>query len=317
MNAIRLHKRGGPQELFYEEAPRPTLRAGDALVRVYASGITFAELTWDETYQTEDGASRLPSIPGHEVSGIVEEVSASVPLLKAGTAVYGLTSFSRDGAAAELVAVRAEDLAPKPRSLDHEHAAAVPLAALTAWQGLFDHAALEKGQSVLIHGAAGGVGTYAVQLAHWRGARVTATAAARDAATLRQLGADEIIDYKTERFEDRTGKVDAVFDAIGGDTRTRSWQVLRAGGTLVTLPGPIPEEEEMQHEARGVFFIVKPSREQLATIAQLIDESKLRVLLSEVLPLQRAREAFELGASVRKPGKIVLQVSRQAGEVAA
>ncbi|HEY6937197.1 MAG TPA: NADP-dependent oxidoreductase [Terriglobales bacterium] len=317
MKAIRLHKRGGPQELSYEEAPRPALRPGDALVRVYASGITLTELTWDETYQTEDGASRLPSIPGHEVSGIVEEVSAGVPLLKAGEEVYGLTSFSRDGTAAELVAVRAEDLAPKPRSLDHEHAAAVPLAALTSWQGLFDHAGLVKGQTVLIHGAAGGVGTYAVQLARWHGARVIATAAARDRSTLQQLGADEVIDYMTDRFEDKAGPVDVVFDSVGGETRRRSWQILRPGGTLVSLTGPIPENEPNGQNARGVFFIVKPSRSQLVGIAQLIDEGKLHVLLSEVLPLEQARKAFEQGTSVRKPGKIVLSVARESGVVAA
>jgi NADPH:quinone reductase-like Zn-dependent oxidoreductase len=317
MKAIRLHKRGGAQELVYEEAPRPVLQADDALVRVFASGITLAELGWDATYETEEGASRLPTIPGHELSGIVEEISPDVPLLQTGEAVYGLTSFFRDGTAAELVAVHAEDLGPKPRSLDHEHAAAVPLAALTAWQGLFDYAGLDKGQTVLIHGAAGGVGTYAVQLAHWRGARVTATAAAGDAATLRQLGAEEVIDYKTQRFEDRADKMDVVFDAIGGETRTRSWQVLRPGGTLVTLPGPIPEEETKRHEARGVFFIVKPNRSQLTAIGQLIDEGKLRVLLSQVLPLERTREAFDLGAGARKPGKIVLRVAEEAGEVAA
>lgn len=317
MKAIRLHKRGGAQEIFYEEAPRPSLRTNDALVRVFASGITPAELTWDETYQSEDGASRLPSIPGHELSGVVEQVSTEVALLKAGEEVYGLTSFFRDGTAAELVAVRAEDLAAKPRSLDHEHAAAVPLAALTAWQGLFDHAGLAEGQTVLIHGAAGGVGTYAVQLARWRGARVLATATAKDVATLRQLGADSVIDYRTEHFEDRAGRVDVVFDAVGGETRTRSWQVLLPGGTLVTLPGPIPEGEAKGYNARGVFFVVKPSRIQLATIAQLIDEGTLRVLLSEVLPLQRAREAFEHGAAARKPGKIVLQVATQSGVVAA
>lgn len=317
MKAIRLHKRGGPQELSYEEAPRPALRAGDALVRVYASGITLTELTWDETYQTEDGASRLPSIPGHEVSGIVEEVSAGVPLLKAGEEVYGLTSFSRDGTAAELVAVRAEDLAPKPRSLDHEHAAAVPLAALTSWQGLFDHAGLVKGQTVLIHGAAGGVGTYAVQLARWHGARVIATAAARDRSTLQQLGADEVIDYMADRFEDEAGPVDVVFDSVGGETRRRSWQILRPGGTLVSLTGPIPENEPNGQNARGVFFIVKPSRSQLVGIGQLIDEGKLHVLLSEVLPLEQARKAFEQGTSVRKPGKVVLSVARESGVVAA
>src|SRR5262249_39233851 len=164
MKAIRLHARGGPEELVYEDAPQPQLRPGDALVRVYACAITYTELTWSETYTTREGKDRLPTIPGHELSGVVEAVAPGVIEVKAGDSVYGLADFPRDGAAADYVAVRAADLAPKPANLSHVQAAAVPLAALTAWQALFDHAGLLAGQRVLIHGATGGVGSFAVQL---------------------------------------------------------------------------------------------------------------------------------------------------------
>ena len=176
MKAVRTHGRGGPEQIFFEDAPLPEVRRGDVLVQVRATGITPAELTWDETYQNADGAPRIPSIPGHEVSGMVERMAADVTDFRIGDEVYGLADFPRDGAAAEFAAVRAINLALKPRSIPHAQAAALPLSALTAWQALFEHAHLAAGQSVLIHGGAGGVGSLAVQLARWRGARVVATA---------------------------------------------------------------------------------------------------------------------------------------------
>src|ERR1700712_2024124 len=181
VKAIRLHARGGPEQLVYEDAPLPDPAAGEALLRVYAAGITPTELTWSETYQTPDGHERLPTIPGHDVSGVVEALGPGVSDVSLGDAVYGLVAFPRDGSAAEYVVVRAGDLAPKPRTLDHVHAAAVPLSALTAWQALFDHAQLKPGQRVLIHGAAGGVGAYAVRMAKKHGAEVYATASSRHA----------------------------------------------------------------------------------------------------------------------------------------
>src|SRR4051812_41126745 len=202
MWAIRTHGRGGPEQLFYEEAPVPEPGEGDVLVRVCATGITPAELTWDETYRNADGSPRIPGIPGHEVSGTVEALGPGVADLRIGEDVYGLTDFPRDGAAAEYIAIRAANLAPKPQTIDYVQAAAVPLSALTAWQALFDKGRLTAGQRVLIHGGAGGVGTYAVQLAHWRGAHVIATSSAANAGFLRELGADKVIDYTTTRFED-------------------------------------------------------------------------------------------------------------------
>jgi len=228
---------------------------------------------------------------------------------RSGDEVYGLAEFARDGAAAEFAAVQAANLALKPRSIPHVQAAALPLSALTAWQALFEHAHLVAGQSVLIHGGAGGVGSLAVQLARWRRARVIATASRRDTAFVRSLGADDVIDYHATRFEEALGDVDVVLDTIGGETRERSWRVLRKGGTLVTLVSPIPAGVAEQHGVRGVFFIVRGNRGQLDQISALVDEGRLKPVIAEVLPLARAREAFELGAEIHSPGKIVLQAS--------
>lgn len=227
MKAVRLHARGGPEQLVYEDAPQPQLEPGDALVRVYATAITRTELTWDQTYQNPDGSPRIPTIPGHELSGVIEFVPTGVRDLGPGDAVYGLADFLRNGAAAEYIAVRASNLALKPRTIDHVHSAAVTLSGLTAWQALYTHGGLRQGQKVLIHGGAGGVGTFAVQLAHLRGAHVITTSSGANLDFLRGLGADETIDYTKTRFEDKLRDIDVVLDAVGGDTVQRSWQVLR------------------------------------------------------------------------------------------
>ena len=309
MKAVRIHGRGGPEQIFFEDAPLPEVRRGDVLVQVRATGITPAELTWDETYQNADGTPRIPSILGHEVSGMVERMAGDATDFQIGDEVYGLPDFPRDGAAAEFVAVRAVNLALKPRSIPYTEAAALPLSALTAWQGLFEHGHLAAGQSVLIHGGAGGVGSLAVQLARWRGARVLATVSARDTAFVHSLGADVVIDYHATLFEDTLRDIDVVLDTIGGETRRRSWRVLRKGGVLVTLVSPIPSGEAEQNGARGIFFIVSGNRGQLDQISALVDGGKLKPVIAEVLPLARAREAFGHGAANHAPGKIVLQVA--------
>jgi NADPH:quinone reductase-like Zn-dependent oxidoreductase len=307
MKAIRLHRQGGPEQLVYEDAPKPELGAGDALIRVHATGITPAELTWEETYRNCDGSERLPAIPGHEVSGVVESMAVGVGDGMMGDEVYALTSFCRDGGAAEYVAVRAVDLAPKPKTLDHAQAAAVPLSALTVWQAFFDHARLASGQRVLIHGAAGGVGAFAVQIAHWYGAYVIGTASAENRDFLLRLGANEVIDYRQTRFEQAVHDMDVVLDTIGGETRQRSWQVLKPTGILVSLPGPIPDNEAAGR--RAVFFIVQPNREQLGKIAALIDSGAIRPVIAETIPLAKARQAFERGVAGHTRGKLVLQVT--------
>jgi NADPH:quinone reductase-like Zn-dependent oxidoreductase len=279
------------------------------LVRVFATGITSTELRWDETYQHADGTPRIPSIPGHEVSGVAERGAPDVDAFGPGDEVYGLADFPHDGAAAEFVAVRAQNLARKPRSIGHTETASLPLAALSAWQALFEHGRLVAGQTALIHAAAGGVGSLAVQLAHWRGIRVVATASARDLAFVRRLGADVVIDYHAERFEQKARDVDMVLDTVGGETQARSLRVLRKGGALVSLVSPVPPGAAEEQGVRGTYFIVEGNRAQLEQIAALVDEGKLRPIIAKVFPLARAREAFEFGAASHEPGKIVLEVS--------
>jgi len=308
MKAIRVHARGGPEQLVFENAPEPEARAGDVLVRVFATGITPTELRWDETYEHADGTPRIPSIPGHEVSGVVERVAPDVDDFRPGDAVYGLADFPRDGAAAEFVAVRAANLARKPQSIGHTEAASLPLAALTAWQALFEHGGLVAGQSVLIHAGAGGVGSLAVQLARWRGLRIFATASSRDLNFVRSLGADTVIDYHAERFEETARDVDMVFDTVGGETQERSLRMLRKGGVLVSVVSRIPPGVAEQHGVRAVYFIVEGNRAQLEQIASLVDEGDVKPILAQVFPLASARDAFEFGASSHAPGKIVLEV---------
>jgi len=309
MKAILLRARGGPEQLVYEDVRKPSPGTAHALVRVFATGITAAELKWDETYRTCDGADRIPSIPGHELCGVVEELGPGVTDIGVGEEVYALTEFCRDGTAAEFVVVRTADLAPKPHSLDYVQSAAVPLSALTAWQGLFDHGGVQAGQRVLIHGAAGGVGGFAVQLARWRNAHVAATASARDAEFVRGLGADEVIDYQTDRFDERLRDLDLVFDVVGGETLDRSFAVLKPGGILVSIAQPPSAEKARAHGVRALFFIVEPKRNDLIQIAKVIDAGRLKPIVAEVFPLERARQAFERGLAGHNRGKLVLSVS--------
>jgi NADPH:quinone reductase-like Zn-dependent oxidoreductase len=309
MKAIRLHGRGGPDHLVYEEVPKPHLGPGEVLVRVAAAGIIVNELTWDETYQTAAGEPRPLPIPGRDLSGVVAAVSADVTDVAVGDAVYAMLGYGRDGAEAEYTIVLPSELAPRPRTLDDVQAAAVPLSALTAWQALFIHAQVSTGHRVLIHGASGGVGTYAVQFAHWAGAQVLATASARNIDFVHDLGADQIIDYATTRFEDVAQDLDVVFDVVGGDTLKRSWPVVRAGGVLVSVVSPPPTDQAPRPEVRFVYFIVAPSGEQLRQISSLLDAGQVRPIVDQVFPLAEARRAYEAGLHGHPRGKIVLTIS--------
>lgn len=309
MKAIRIRGRGSPDQLVYEDAPQPHPGQGEVAVRVYATGVIATELSWGGTYQTRAGSPRALPIPGHDLSGVVEEVGHGVTTLTRGSEVYALTAFDRDGAEAEYTIALPSELAPKPRTLDHVQAAAVPLAVLTAWQALFEHASLSQGQTVLIHGAAGGVGVFAVQLARWKGAHVIATASARNRDFLRELGANEVIDYSTTRFENVVHDVDLLFDLVGGDTLQRSWQVIKPGGTLVSVVSPRPSFENAKaYDVRPTWFVVEPNREQLIQIGTLIDAGRIRPIVETVLPLSQARQAYEQGARGHTRGKIVLRV---------
>ncbi|MEV5148106.1 NADP-dependent oxidoreductase [Streptomyces sp. NPDC052727] len=316
MRAVRAHKRGGPEQLVCESAPRPEPAAGDVLVSVRAASITNGELAWDATWTDSfdgTGRDRTPVVPSHEVSGVVAELGSAVTGLAVGDEVYGLIPFTRDGAAAEYVTVPAEALAVKPSRLDHADAAAVPLAALTAWQALVGHASLTAGQHVLVHGGAGGVGSFAVQIAVALGARVTATAAARDREFVAGLGADRVLDYAGDRFEDHVDGADVVLDTVGGDTLARSWAVLHPGGTLISIVQPPRPDDAESHGARGVFFVVEPDRTGLEAVTELIDSGRLTPVVDRVVPLSETRAAYEALRSEHPRGKIVIRVSEGNG----
>jgi len=308
MKALRMQARGGPEQLRYEDAPFPLMGAGDVIIKVYATGITPTELGWDETYQNQDGSKRIPSIVGHEVSGQIQSIGDGVSDLQVGQDVFGLTDFPRDGAAAEYVAVRGANLAEKPRRVDHAHAATLALSGLTAWQALFVHGNLTRGQRVLVHGGAGGVGTFAVQLAHQAGAWVATTASRDDTEFLRGLGADEVFDYRNDQFEEVTSNVDLVLDLIGGETQDRSWKTLRRGGTLINLSAPVPQEKATKYGVRGIFFIVEANQEHLRKLAELADSGELKTFVSRAIPLAEGSEAFERVKRHNAPGKTVLIV---------
>jgi NADPH:quinone reductase-like Zn-dependent oxidoreductase len=299
MRAVRLRAPGDPAGLVLEELQTPRPGAGEALVRVHAAAITRDELDWP--------ADRLPAIPSYEFSGVVAAVGPGVGRVRVGEAVYALGDFGRDGAAADYTLVDAGLLAPKPRTLDHLQSAAIPLAGLSAWQGLFEHGRLAAGQRVLIHGAAGGVGAFAVQLAHWRGAHVVGTASTANLETARALGADQVVDHTTTRFEDAVEPVDLVFDTADGDRLARSPAVLRPGGRLVSVA------EEPPHDAAAgttaSYFVVAPDRRQLVELAEAADRGELRPVIDEVFPLGDARQAFERSLGNHRPGKIVLRVA--------
>ncbi|MGQ0591382.1 MAG: NADP-dependent oxidoreductase [Gammaproteobacteria bacterium] len=308
MQAVRIHTYGGPGVLKYEEAPLLKPGPGEVLVRVHAAGVNPVDWKIREGYFKGTMNHPLPLILGWDLSGVVEATGSGVEGLKKDDEVYSRPDIARDGAYAEYIVVRETEVALKPKSIDHVHAAAIPLAALTAWQSLFDSAALSAGQKVLIHAAAGGVGSFAVQLAKWKGAYVIGTASNRNQEFVRKLGADETIDYQTTRFEDMVHDVDVVFDTIGGDTQKRSWKVLKKGGILVSIVGPPSAEEAAAHGVRHASVFVQPSATQLTELANLVDSGKLRPIVETVLPLAEARRAHELSQTGHARGKIVLGV---------
>lgn len=309
MKAIRIHEYGGPEVLRYEDAPKPTPAEGDVLVRVHAAGINPVDWKVRQGYLREKIPYPLPFIPGWDLSGVVEEIGPGATGFAVGDEVYSRPDIARDGTYAEYIAVRASELARKPKSLSHVEAAGVPLAGITAWQALFDVGGLEAGQSVLIHAASGGVGSFAVQFAKWKGARVLATASAANRKLVRGLGADEVIDYRTTRFEEVAHGVDVVFDTIGGETQERSWSVLKPGGIQVSIVSPPSEDTARQHGARAGYLFIGPNAPILTEIARLIDEGRVRPIIGEVMPLSDARRAHELSQTGHAKGKIVLRVT--------
>jgi NADPH:quinone reductase-like Zn-dependent oxidoreductase len=307
MKAVVAHEYGGPEVLKFENVPRPEPKENEALVRVIASGVNPADpLTLSGKYAREFG-THLPLIPGYDIAGIVEKTGAKGTKLKAGDAIYGYPTFG--GGWAEYVTVTEGEVAAKPASLSFTEAAAVPMGALTAWQALVNVAQLRAGQTILIHGGSGGVGSFAVQIAKAHGARVIATASTANQDLLKQLGADVAIDYTKTKFEEIAKDVDAVLDPVGKETLARSYGLVKKGGivmSLVARPDPV---ELKKRGIRGAAISVHPDAEDLAEIAHLIDAGKIKPVVTQVLPLSEAIAAQQQAETHHTRGKLVLRIA--------
>lgn len=308
MQAVRIHAYGNPDVLTYENASRPTPGEGEVLIRVHATSVNPFDCAVRAGYMASYFNYSLPLILGTDVSGVIEELGPGVNHFSPGEVVYTRAGVYRDGAYAEYALAAAGDVTAKPQSLDHLQAAALPHVTLTAWQALYEIAELAKGQTVLIHGAAGGVGHIAVQLARLRGAKVIGTASV-NFDFLERLGVDQAINYAETPFENVAHEVDVVLDTIGGDTQQRSWATLKKGGILVSTVQAPPEETALAHGVRqGMVMTSPPIRQTLAEVAALVDTGQIKPFVSTVLPLQETREAHQSVERHHTRGKIVLQV---------
>lgn len=276
--------------LVAAEVPTPAPARNEALIKVHAAGVTPSELLWYPSSHNKDGTARSRAIPGHEFSGVVAALGDGVENLSVGDEVFGMNDWFVDGATAEFCVAPAQNLVHKPKRLTHAEAAAVPIGALTAWQGLNDRAKLQTWQRILVHGGAGAVGIFCVQLARTRGAEVIATASAQNTGFVSRLGADQVIDYNAEVFEQRVRNVDVVFDTIGGETLRRSWKVLKPGGRLVTIAAD--SEGTNDPRVKQAFFIVEPNQKELIEIAEMLNLERLRVFVDAEVALSDAPAAY-------------------------
>src|SRR6266480_166218 len=307
MKAIVAHEFGGPEVLKLEDVPRPEPKENEILIKVIAAGVNPV----DAMIRSGKFGAKAPLIPGYDIAGVVEKAGTKVTKLKAGDAVYAYIDIPRGGGYAEYTTATENEAALKPKSISFTEAAAVPVVALTAWQALFDAAKLSAGQTVLIHGGSGGVGTFAIQMAKARGAKVIATASTANQDLLKQLDADVAIDYTKTKFENVARDVDVVLDSVGKDTLARSYGVVKKGGFIVTLVARIDQAELDNHGIRGASLSVEPNSDELAEIGKLIDEKKIKVVVSQTFPLSEARKAQEQAATGHTRGKIVLQVAHE------
>ena len=304
MKAMRIYSYGA-EALVYEDTPRPAPQAGEVLVQVHAAGINGIDWKIRDGELQQVFKFELPIVLGSDAAGVVAAIGEGVTAFQVGQAVYGMMERSRSGAFADYAIAKVEAIAPKPASLSYLEAASIPAVALTAWQALFDQGHLSAGQTILIHGAAGGVGMFAVQFAKWKGAKVIATASAASTDTVRQLGADDVIDYQTTPFEQVAPKVDVVLDILGGETRSRSWQVLKPTGILVSTVPPPPQAPD---GLQGAMLMMQPRGDQLMEITRLLESGTLKTSVERVFPLSETAQALELNKAGHTHGKIVVQV---------
>lgn len=305
MKALRFDDSAPKPRLIEDNVPQPTPGPGGLLIRVHAAGVTPTELVWYPTTHTENGEPRHLAITSHEFSGVVAAIGENTSGFEVGQEVYGMNNWFAEGALAQFCVTQPDSIAVKPARLTHAEAASVPIGALTAWQGLFDRAKLKPGERVLIHGAAGAVGVFAVQLAHLRGAQVIATASARNLGFVSSLGAGQVIDYKASAFEKSIESVDIVFDGVGGETLQRSWSILKPNGRMITIAAE--SEQQTDNRVKQAFFIVEPDQSQLVEIAKLLDSGQLRTFVDAVIPPSRAAEAYSGDLKQRHGrGKVVV-----------
>lgn len=309
MRAIRVYGYGGPEQLKLEWIERPEPQAGEVLLRVHAAGVNPIDWKIRQGLMKDFQPVMFPYIPGIEVAGVVEEVGPGVTAFEIGQAVFGR---SARGAYAEYVALSAEALAPKPETLSFAEAATVPVGATTAWRALFEYGGLTSGQRVLIRGAAGGVGLFAVQLAKWKGAQVIGTASTSNLDFVRSLGADMVVDYMTTPIESVIQDVDLVLDGVGGETLISSLAAIRRGGTLISLAGPPPQEQARARGVRAMMIHSQPSSALLQTLTQLIAEGRLKVPVETTFPLRKVQQAHEHSQSGHGRGRIVLRIADEA-----
>ncbi len=302
MKADRVHQYGGPQALTLDEVPQPVPGPGQVLVRVCAAAVNPIDWKIRGGYMKDVMPLQLPVTIGFDFSGEIESPGSGVTQFKKGDPVFGTAM----GTFADYVLTGLAEVAPKPASLDHAHAASIPVSAKTAWQALFDVGGLTAGGKVLIHGASGSVGSFAVQLAKAKGIHVYGTASGRNQANLKELGVDEPIDYQTTKFEDVARDVDVVFDTQGGETQQRSFAVLKKGGILVSIVQPPSQQEAAKYGVKATFFSSQPNLEQLTEIARLVDAGQLKTTVETVLPLEDANRALDLSQTGHARGKIVL-----------
>ncbi len=309
MKAVLIHEYGGPEVLKYEDAPRPEPKEDEILVRVIAAGVNPVDSAPRSARFAQFLGIKLPAIPGYDIAGVVEKTGTKITKFKAGDAIYAYVDLKRGGGYAEFAIVTEKEAAPKPKSLTFVEAAAVPVVAETAWQALIDTAKLGAGETVLIHGGSGGVGSFAIQIAKARGAKVIATASTRNQDLLKQLGADVAIDYTKTKFEDVAKDVDVVLDSVGKDTLARSYGVVKKGGFIVTLVAEPDKAELDKHGIHGASLGVEPNSDELAQIGKLIDDKKIKVIVSQVLPLTDASKAQAQADTHHTRGKIVLKIA--------
>ena len=305
MRAVVVSEFGSPDVLRIETVPRPIPAPDELLVRVHAAGVNPV----DAIVRRGNWGLSLPLVPGFDLSGVVEQVGSGVGEFRIGDEVFAMLDLRRPGSYAEYAVVKVEEAARKPSGTSHAEAASLPLVALTGWQALFERADLQPGQTVLIHAGAGGVGSIAIQLARWKGATVIATASEHNHDFLRELGADQVIDYRTQRFEDVARDIDVILDPIGGETQDRSLGVLKEGGILVSLGGLTPAARTPDRNLRAVSMLVRPDSVQLRRIAELVEDGSVRPIVTHLLPLEDAPDAHIQSETGRTRGKIVLHVA--------